>query len=43
MPNCVDKKIIKETQEILSKFTNSKDNLIIILEEVQKNMVIYHS
>lgn len=36
MPNCVDKKIIKETQEILSKFTNSKDNLIIILEEVQK-------
>ncbi len=36
MPNCVDKKIIKETDEILSKFTNSKDNLIIILEEVQK-------
>ena len=36
MPNCVDKKIIKETQEILSKFTNSKDNLIIVLEEIQK-------
>ncbi len=35
MENCMDKKVRKETKEILSKFKKSKDYLIMILEEVQ--------
>ena len=34
--NCVDKKVAKETNEILQKFTNDKDNLISILNEIQE-------
>ena len=33
--SCVDKKLEKELKEILEKYTNSKDNLITILNEVQ--------
>ncbi len=33
--NCMDKKLEKELDEILEKYTNSKDNLIQILNEVQ--------
>ena len=33
--NCMDKKVKEETKEILSKFKQTKDNLIMILEEVQ--------
>ena len=35
MENCMDKKVKEETKEILSKFKQTKDNLIMILEEVQ--------
>ena len=35
MENCMDKKVREETKEILSKFKQTKDNLIMILEEVQ--------
>ncbi len=34
--NCVDEKVAKETNEILQKFTNDKDNLISILNEIQE-------
>ena len=33
--SCIDKKLEKELKEILEKYTNSKDNLITILNEVQ--------
>ncbi len=33
--NCMDEKLEKELDEILEKYTNSKDNLIQILNEVQ--------
>ena len=33
--NCTDKRIKEETDEILSKYKNKKDNLIKILEEIQ--------
>ena len=31
----MDKKVREETKELLSKFKRTKDNLIVILEEVQ--------
>ena len=34
--NCVDEKVAKETNEILQKFTNDKNNLISILNEIQE-------
>lgn len=34
--NCIDKKVKEETNEILKKFKKTKDNLIIILEEIQQ-------
>ena len=33
--NCMDKKVREETKQILSEFKQTKDNLIMILEEVQ--------
>ncbi len=36
MENCMDKKVREETKEILSKFKQTKDNLIMVLEEVQE-------
>ena len=33
---CVDKKLIKETNEILSKYSKQKDNLIAILNDIQE-------
>ncbi len=36
MENCMDEKVRKETKAILSKYKQTKDNLIMILEEVQK-------
>ena len=34
--NCVDEKIKKDMAEILEKYTDQKDNLIAILNEVQE-------
>lgn len=35
MGNCVDEKVRQDTKKILSKYKQTKDNLIMVLEEVQ--------